>query len=36
MDNDDVLLHWCAFTTDVSDVDATAVLEMLVKLWITI
>ena len=35
MDNDDVLSYWCALTTDVSDVDATVVLEMLVKLWIT-
>ena len=36
MNNEDVLSHWCALTTEVSEVDATVVLKMLVKLWITI
>ena len=36
MDNDEVLFQWCMLTADVSDADATVVLEMLVKLWIVI
>ena len=33
MDNDEVLFQWCMLTADA---NATGVLEMLVKLWITI
>ena len=36
MENDDVLFHWCTLVTDISDTDAAVVLELLVKLWITI
>jgi len=36
IDNDDVLFQWCMLTPQVSDSDAGLVLEMLVKMWITI
>ena len=36
MDNEEVLFQWCMLTTGVSDADAAVVLELLVKLWITI
>lgn len=36
MDNDEVLFQWCMLTTGVSDSDGALVLEILVKLWVTI
>ena len=36
MDNEEVLFQWCMLTADVNDANGAIVLEMLVKLWITI